>query len=116
MRHSRNKTCAIAGSIAFFRHQNKSSHIKPALFLQSFEAHAVECNAIALSWQAPANMGQPSLHKYKLERLKLGQEGKPLGMWELVSESLDDETHSYSDTGVQASLTLPLVKVNISAC
>ena len=74
--------------------------------MQSFEAHPTQCNAIALSWQAPSSLGQPSLHKYKLERLKLSQEGKPLASWELVSEDLDDETHSYSDTGVQASLVL----------
>ena len=60
-------------------------------------------------------MGQPSLHKYKLDRLKLGQEGKPVGAWELVSDNLDDETHSHVDAGVQASLMFPPTRERTSA-
>ena len=76
--------------------------------LQTFEAVAVQCNAVALSWQAPKLHGQPPMHKYKLERLKTDRatdRGPLTGSdWTIVSENLDDESTSHLDMGIEVSL------------
>lgn len=77
--------------------------------MQLFEASAIQCNAVALNWQVPSFLGQPPMHKYKLERLRLTDIEKGAVaqlLWRLVSDTLDDESVSYLDSGLEVSQPL----------
>ena len=48
-------------------------------------------------------MGQPHFHRLRLERSKVSQTKahKAKQVWELVAEDLDEESHSFLDSGIE---------------
>ena len=78
-----------------------------------FHCQAVTCSSIRLTWQAPLHLGQPPMHKYKLERqlqtlgagqapiaAALGAEMSP-DRWITAHGELDDEDISWQDSRLQ---------------
>lgn len=63
----------------------------------------MQCNAVSITWHAPENLGQPHLHKMRLERQRVLQMQGPKAkqQWDLVTEDLDEESHDFLDTGIQ---------------
>ena len=58
---------------------------------------------MAVSWKAPNHLGQPVMHKYKLERQLLGgADGQDSGgKWVTADGDIDDEDMSVMDEGLQ---------------
>ncbi|KAK9814892.1 hypothetical protein WJX73_001518 [Symbiochloris irregularis] len=80
---------------------------------QGLKCQAVTCSSIRLSWQAPQHVGQPPMHKYKLERQlqTLGASTMSVAAtmeadmapdrWVTAHGELDDEDFSWQDSRLQ---------------
>ena len=86
------------------------------LQVQGLQCQAIACSAIVVSWQAPQQMGQPPMHKYKLERiqtLNAAQDASTIVQWATAAE-LPDEDEAYQDQNLK--VCLPCNQVLKNSC
>ena len=88
--------------------------------VQELVCQVVSCSSIRLRWLAPRRLGQPALHKYKLERQlqSLSDGGVGSGSssagevaherWVTANGELDDEDLHWQDSHLQVSLGLEM--------
>jgi hypothetical protein len=57
---------------------------------------AMTCDSIAVRWHAPEKLGSPPMHKYKLERRRVGE-----SKWVTANGDLDDEEEGWLDSDLE---------------
>ncbi|KAK9820409.1 hypothetical protein WJX72_010017 [[Myrmecia] bisecta] len=70
---------------------------------QSVQCRALSCDSIGVSWQAPAQLGHPPMHKYKLERQQVEglEERIAMPQWVTANGDVDDEDSYFLDGGLE---------------
>ena len=73
--------------------------------LQALQCKPVACDSIVLLWQPPERLGQPPMHKYKLERQKvqMPEERIAAPVWQTANGELDDEATNFVDSDIEAN-------------
>ena len=78
--------------------------------MQGLICQGVTCSSLRLGWSPPEQLGQPPMHKYKLERqLQLPPDGSSAlagntllqERWATAHGELDDEDLQWQDSGLQ---------------